>query len=203
MQNQFKRQASVSGGWGLGVFLIVAGIVFLLARLLPFDMGQYTWPLFVIAAGAMFLALGLAGRSLAGFVIPGSIVTMAGLILAVQNTFGVWAAWSYAWALVFPFSVGVGIALLGMQLGQPDQVRIGSRMAGTGVVLFLVFGTFFEGILHVSGIDLGSVGDLIIPVVLIGTGLVLIVLRMATSRPRPSVPPAPPAPTAIGDGGAS
>lgn len=198
MQNQMKRQSSVSGGWGLGVFLIVAGIAFLMARLLPFDIGQYGWPLFVIGAGAVFLAFGLAGRGLAGFVVPGSIVTMAGLILAVQNAFGLWAAWSYAWALIFPFAVGVGIALLGMQLGQPEQVRIGSRMAGTGVVLFLVFGAFFEGILHVSGVDLGSVGDLLIPVVLIGAGIVLIVLRMASSRPRRSLPPAPPAPV---DGG--
>ena len=198
MQNQMKRQSSVAGGWGLGVLLIVAGIVFLAARLLPFDVGQYSWPVFVIGAGVVFMALGLAGRGLAGFVVPGSIVTMVGLILAVQNAFGLWAAWSYAWALVFPFAVGVGIALLGMQLGQPEQVRIGSRMAGTGVVLFLVFGAFFEGILHVSGVDLGSVGDLLIPVVLIGAGIVLIVVRMATNRPPRSLPPVPPAPI---DGG--
>lgn len=195
-----KRQASVSGGWGLGVLLIVAGIVFLVARLLPFDVGQYSWPVFVIGAGVVFMALGLAGRGLAGFVVPGSIVTTVGVILAVQNAFGLWSAWSYAWALVFPFAVGVGIALLGIQLGQPDQVRIGSRMAGTGVVLFLVFGAFFEGILHVSGVDLGSVGDLVIPLVLIGAGLVLIVLRMAAGRPPRALPPVPPAPV---DGGAA
>src|ERR1051326_67321 len=183
MQNQIKRQSAVSGGWGLGVFLIVAGVVFLMARLLNVDVGQYGWPLLVILAGITFLAIGLSSRISSGFVVPGSIVTMVGLILAVQNTFGLWAAWSYAWALVFPFAVGIGLALLGLRMDQPEQVRVGTRMAGTGVVLFLVFGAFFEGILHVSGVDLGSVGDLLIPAVLIGSGIVLIVLRMASPRP--------------------
>jgi len=200
MQNHINRQSAYSGGFGLGIFLIVAGVIFLAARLLPFDIGQFGWPLIVILAGVTFLLLGLTSRTAAGFVVPGSIVTMVGLILAVQNAFGLWAAWSYAWALVFPFGVGLGIALLGMQLGQPEQVRIGSGMAGTGVVLFLVFGAFFEGILHVSGIDLGQVGDLLIPLVLVFSGVVLIVLRMSWNRPA-KVLPAPPATQS--DGGAA
>ena len=205
MQNQIKRQSAVSGGWGLGVFLIVAGVIFLMARLLNVDVGQYGWPLLVILAGITFLAIGLSSRISAGFVVPGSIISVVGLILAVQNTFGLWAAWSYAWALVFPFAVGIGLALLGLRLDQPEQVRVGTRMAGTGVVLFLVFGAFFEGILHVSGVDLGSVGDLLIPAVLIGSGIVLIVLRMASPRPAkdffPPAPPAPHAPPSLGTGG--
>jgi hypothetical protein len=201
MQNQMNHQTSVSGGWGLGVFLIVAGIVFLLARFLPFDIGQSGWPLFVIMAGAAFMIIGLTSRSTAGFIVPGSIVSVVGLILAVQNAFGLWAAWSYAWALVFPFAVGLGIALLGMQLNQPEQVRTGSRMAGMGIVLFLVFGAFFEGILHVSGYDIGIAGNVVIPLVLIFSGVVLIVLRTATSRPNRFLPPAPPAPPTPGGGG--
>ena len=203
MQNNMNRQASFAGGWGLGVFLIVAGIVFLVARFVPVDIGQNGWPLFVILAGIAFLAIGLSSRYSAGFVVPGSIVSMVGLILAVQNAFGLWAAWSYAWALVFPFAVGIGIALLGLQLGQPEQVRIGSRMAGAGVVLFLVFGAFFEGILHVSGYDLGPAGNVVIPLVLIFSGVVLIVLRTATNRPERKLPAMPPAPTTPGDGGAA
>jgi hypothetical protein len=181
MQNQMKRQTSVSGGWGLGVFLIVAGIVFLLAQFLPYDIGQNGWPLFVIMAGAAFMIIGLTSRGAAGFVVPGSIVSV-----------GLWAAWSYAWALVFPFAVGLGIALLGMQLNQPEQVRTGTRMAGMGIVLFLVFGAFFEGILHVSGYDIGFAGNVVMPLVLIFAGVVLIVLRTATGRPDRYVPPAPP-----------
>jgi hypothetical protein len=199
MQNQMKRQTSASSGFGLGVFLIAAGIVFLLARFMPFDVGQYGWPLFVIMAGAALMIIGLTSRGTAGFVVPGSIVTVVGLILAVQNAFGLWAAWSYAWALVFPFAVGLGIALLGMQLNQPEQVKTGTRMAGMGIVLFLVFGAFFEGILHVSGYDIGVAGNVVIPLVLIFSGVVLIVLRSATSRPSRLLPPAPPAPPTPGE----
>jgi hypothetical protein len=200
MQNQMNRQTSVGTGWGFGVFLIMAGIFFLVARFLPFDLGQYGWPLLVILAGIAFLAIGLVSRSSAGFVVPGSIVTSVGLILAVQNAFGLWATWTYAWALVFPFAVGVGIALLGMQLGQPEQVRVGKGMAGAGIVLFLLFGAFFEGVLQISGRDLSGPADIIIPVVLIFGGVVLIVLRAAAHPGRPIPPPAPPTP---GDGGAA
>jgi len=46
----------------------------------------------------------------AASVIPGSIITIAGLVLAVQNTFDLFATWAYAWALVAPGGVGLGIA---------------------------------------------------------------------------------------------
>jgi hypothetical protein len=184
MQNNINRQSVVGGGTGLGLLLILAGVFFLVAQYLQFDVGQYGWPLFVIMFGVAFLFIGLA-TSASGFVVPGSIVTMVGLILAVQNAFDLWAAWSYAWALVFPFSVGVGVALLGMHMKNQRQVQDGTRMAGTGIALFLVFGAFFEGILHVDGFVIGSTGNLLIALVLIAGGVVLLVLRMATSRVRP------------------
>ncbi|HET7465282.1 MAG TPA: hypothetical protein VFL29_01335 [Candidatus Dormibacteraeota bacterium] len=197
MQNQMHRQSTVGGGAGLGLLLIAAGLVFLVARLLPFDIGQYGWPLFIVMFGLAFLLIGMT-TSASGFVVPGSIATVVGLILAVQNTFDLWASWSYAWALVFPFSIGVGTALLGMRSDRPDQVRTGTGMAGTGIALFLVFGAFFEGILHVDGFEIGSVGDLLIALILIGSGVLLLILRMASNR---SVHALPPAPRTPGDGG--
>lgn len=186
---------------GLGLILVVAGVIFLVAQFLPFDVGQYGWPLFVILIGAAFLVIGLATPAF-GFVVPGSIVTMVGLILAVQNTFDLWAAWSYAWALVFPFSVGIGIALLGMEMKNQKQVRDGTRMAGTGIALFLVFGAFFEGILHVDGFEIGSIGNLLISFILIASGVVLLVLRTASNRPaRTTI--LPPAAGTPGAGGAA
>lgn len=181
MQNNMSRQSVVGGGAGLGLLLIIAGVFFLVAQYLQFDLGQYGWPLFVIMFGVAFLFIGLATPA-SGFVVPGSIVTMVGLILAVQNAFDLWAAWSYAWALVFPVSVGIGVALLGMQTKNQRQVRDGTRMVGVGIAMFLVFGAFFEGILHVDGVVIGSTGNLLIALVLIASGVVLLVLRMATSR---------------------
>lgn len=197
MQNQVHRQSTVGGGAGLGLLLIVAGVIFLVARFLPVDIGQFTWPMFIILFGLAFLMIGLATPAF-GFVVPGSIATMVGLILAVQNTFDLWAAWSYAWALVFPFSIGVGTALLGMRTKNQRQVREGTRMAGVGIVLFLVFGAFFEGMLHVDGFEIGSVGSLLISFILIGSGVVLLVLRMVSNGSGPALPPAPRTP---GEGG--
>ena len=43
----------------------------------------------------------------------GSAVTMVGTILLFQNTFDYFQSWAYAWALVFPTSVGVGQLIYG------------------------------------------------------------------------------------------
>jgi hypothetical protein len=47
-----------------------------------------------------------------------------------------------------------------------------------GLSLFAVFGIFFDGILHVSGFNFGAMGDVVLPLVLIGIGLLLLVLRI-------------------------
>jgi hypothetical protein len=200
MQSQMNRPTVTSGGSLVGLLLVLAGVYFLIARYLPFDIGQYGWPLFVVLTGATILVVGMSVRAMSGLVIPGSVVTVIGLILAVQNTFSLWATWSYAWALAFPGAIGLGIAIQGMIVGNRNRVRAGARTMSTGVVLFLVFGAFFEGILHVSGYDLGSVGDLLIPLALIASGVVLIVIRLFSGRPGAgSQAPAPPtAPAGLG-----
>jgi hypothetical protein len=73
------------------ILLIAAGILFLVARFANFDLGQYSWPLFVIVPGIALIALGVTSRPVAGLVVPGSIATVTELILAVQNTFSLWA----------------------------------------------------------------------------------------------------------------
>ena len=97
----------------LGILLIAAGVLFLAARVGNFDLGQYGWPLFVIVPGIALIALGVTSRQVSGLVIPGSIVTVTGLILAVQNALDLWATWSYAWALIFPGAIGLGTVILG------------------------------------------------------------------------------------------
>lgn len=61
-----------------------------------------------------------AGRGLA---VAGGIVTMTGTILLIQNTTGLWASWAYAWALIFPTSIGLGLLVYGLLRGQWETAR--------------------------------------------------------------------------------
>ena len=185
METQSNRSLSSPNSTAMsavvGILLIAAGIVFLVARFTNFDLGQYGWPLFVIVPGMALIALGVISRPAAGLVVPGSIVTVTGLVLAVQNTFNLWATWAYAWALIFPGAVGLGTLLLGALRGDGKQMSGGLQAIVVGLGLFAVFGVFFEGILHVSGLTFGVAGDIVLPAVLIAAGILLLVFRIAGS----------------------
>jgi hypothetical protein len=192
----------------LGALLVAAGLVLLVAQYARIDLGQYGWPLFVIVPGLALLLIGFLTAGASGLLVPGAIVTATGLVLAVQNTFDLWATWAYAWALIAPGAAGVGIALQGRVRGSPGQVEAGLRTAAIGLGLFVVFGAFFEGVGHVSGLDLGAIGQLVLPLALIVVGLALLAARWFSSRaarppvePQPAAPPAPPSPPPAGSGG--
>jgi hypothetical protein len=175
-----ERRAS--GSLLLGVLLVLLGIAYLVGQYVPrpfiqLDLGHYGWPLFVIIPGLALLVAGASSRAASGLCIPGAIVTMTGLVLAVQNTFDLFATWAYAWALIAPGGVGVGLWLQGLVTGNPGLRAAGLRTMGIGVAIFLVGAAFFEGVIHVSGRELGPVGQLILPVLLIAVGIWLLLRR--------------------------
>lgn len=174
MERKLDTGFQGSPGAALGALLVIAGILFLALQLAPVDFGQLAWPLFIVFGGMALLLIGLLTRSAVNLVIPGSIVTMVGLILSVQNTFSLWASWSYAWALVFPTSVGIGIALMGLARGDRPQVGQGMWMAAVGLSLFAVFALFFEGLLRVSGLALGPAAPIVFPLLIVGLGFALL-----------------------------
>lgn len=182
MENRSVRGSQHDAGLVLGALLIVAGIAYLLANFAQFDIGQYGWPLFVIVPGIALILIAVVTRSAVGLAVPGAIVTVVGLILAVQNAFGLWATWTYAWALVFPGAVGVGTAIMGAARRDSRQVESGIRAALTGVAMFAILGLFFEGILHVSGVTLGSTMGIVLPVAVIAVGLVLLFASIFVRR---------------------
>lgn len=188
MESKINRPTAASGGFVFGSLLVVTGIFLLLAQYLPSDYARYGWALFVVMAGGAFLFIGMTARSVSGLVIPGSIITVVGLILAVQETFGLYATWTYAWALAFPGSFGLGLAIQGTMVGRSEQVRVGARMMTTGAVLFLIFGAIFEGIFQFSGRGFGAAGDTLIPLALIATGVLLIAIRFVGGRPAATPP---------------
>ncbi|HEV7662674.1 MAG TPA: DUF5668 domain-containing protein [Chloroflexota bacterium] len=173
-----RQKNSQAGAIG-GVVLIGLGVLFLLQQALGFDVGHYAWPVFIILPGlAMLGAFVFGPRGAAGLAVPGCVVTTIGLMLAVQNAFGLWETWAYSWTLIVA-AVGIGLTLQGERLGQPKVVRSGMYLFEGGLLGFIVFVTFFELILDISHFGLGQLRGLLGPAVLILAGLYLL-LRYRT-----------------------
>lgn len=170
----------------LGVALLVIGGLALLGRALSIDILGLGWPLFVLIPGIVLFAGGLAvgGRAGLGLAIPGGIVSMVGVLLSVQAATGLWATWAYAWALVAPGGVGLGFVVYGLLTGQSDIARTGFPILLTGLGLFLAFGLFFEGILHLSGASL-PLAEPVLAGGLIVLGVVILVMGATGRRARP------------------
>lgn len=164
----------------VGSGLIAVGILFLIASVLGRSIIGVWWPLFVVVVGLLFfLPLALQGSGWGAFAIPGSIVTMTGLVLLFQNVFNAWASWAYVWALIAPFGVGVGLYIFGRYAGVSGLKDAGSVVMKIGLILFLVFGFFFEALLNISG----SLATRIVwPVLLILVGLWIIVRPAVVRR---------------------
>ncbi|MFL5775113.1 MAG: hypothetical protein ACJ76W_02455 [Chloroflexota bacterium] len=162
-------------GMIVGAVLILLGLVFLAQRFFEFDLGQYGWPLFIVVPGVLLFLAGLAAprREGSGLAVGGAVVSVVGVILAVQNVTGLWATWAYVWPLVAPGGSGLGLALYGLLRDEPDLVRSGVRSLGIGLALFVAFGVFFEGVIGLSG-DPFLVGSDYLPFALIGLGVVLL-----------------------------
>lgn len=167
--------------------MILAGAAYLLAQYVPrpffeFDVGHYGWPLFVLIPGLALLVVGATNRAMSGLCVPGAVVTITGIVLAVQNTFDLFATWAYAWALVAPSGVGLGLYIQGLTTGQPVLRDSGLRTMGIGAAIFLVGAAFFEGVIHISGKELGFVGQLLLPLLLIVAGAWLLLRRALPAR---------------------
>ena len=158
----------------IAMILISIGLLFLLAQWVNVDMGhtvgRYLWPFFVIVPGVLlfWFALSLKGAEGEGLAIFASIVTMTGLVLLCQTITGLWATWAYAWALIAPTSVGLGMMLYGRLKGRAKWMTEGWDVTKVGIGLFLGFGVFFELLINISGLNIGQWG---LPLALIVLGL--------------------------------
>jgi hypothetical protein len=168
----------------LGLLLLGVGAWILIARFIHIDLGSWLWPFWVIVPGGLIMALGFRDthRSNEGLVIFGSIVAVTGIILFVQNVTGQWQSWAYAWALLFPGSVGLGQYLWGKRTGNTAAVRSAEKTLRIAVMLFIAFGIFFEVVLGIGGFRLGAAGRIVVPVLLIAAGATIYVTSMTGER---------------------
>lgn len=106
----------------IGIFLLVLGAfalvgnILLTASGLAFIRAFQLWPLFVIAAGMLFIMPPFFFpkiRGLAGLMIPGFPALTTGLILLICNMTGNWGLWSILWPLEV---IAVGLAFVFMAI---------------------------------------------------------------------------------------
>jgi hypothetical protein len=178
------RPAGVrSGGssMALGIVLVVVGLFALGVVVFGLDLTQYGWPLFVIIPGLTLLVVGFVGGGV-GASVPGGIVTMLGLVLAYQSSSGDWASWAFAWALVAPGGVGLGLYLQALRDRDPVMLRRGRTLMFIAVLIFMIGFVFFESILGISGTDYGIFGKAALPGLLIVIGIILLVRSIQRTR---------------------
>jgi hypothetical protein len=165
----------------IGLLLIAVGLLLIAGRLLGIRLGAYLWPLFILAPGATLLLIGLLSKGPLAepLVMVGSIASTIGSLLFYQNATGHWQSWAYAWALVAPTSIGVGLLIYGALHGRRDLVKSGTDLATIGLALFAGFAAFFELVIGISGFGLGN---LLWPILLIGVGALFLLRALLQQR---------------------
>jgi len=172
-----------------GSLLVIFGILALLGQLFRnFNFWETFWPFFVIGVGLLFfVGMFAGGRSISGLAIPGSIITTIGLMLFYQNITNHWESWAYGWTVIL-MSVGLGIFIMGIWGQNLTQRAAGLRVLRIGLILFVIFGAFFE-LIFTAGRPFG-LRSVIFPAGLILLGLYLVLARsgLLSSRSDNAVP---------------
>ncbi len=132
---------------GAGLFLVLIGALFLVEQLNPGLLTRYlpasfSWPWYIIGAGAVFLAFALI-TGIGGLAIPGTIIASVGGILYYQSITGDWESWSFAWALV-PAAVGLGIILGSIIEAHWNGIKAGLWVMSINLGLFVIFWGVFR-----------------------------------------------------------
>lgn len=164
----------------LGIVLVVLGLFALIVQFTGFDAGG-SWPLFVIIPGLTLLLVGFVSLG-TGALIPGAILTIVGLILAYMNASQDWPAWAFAWPLVAPGGVGLGIYLQGLRNHDAHTLRQGRVLMFVALLIFMIGFVIFGTIFRISDQDYGWFGKAALPALLIVIGIVLLARSIQRSR---------------------
>src|SRR4029450_11269864 len=184
MDNDDARRRWRGGEAALGGLLVLLGLVVLGGQALDLEGGRVARPPFVLVPGLGLLGLGLASAGRPGEVLAmvGGVVTMAGLVLAVQNATDRFETWAYAWTLVLVVGAGIGRWLVGVVRGRGDLAASGAWLIAVGLAGFLGLAVVFEVIIGIGGRGYGAAGRYGLAALLILAGLVLVSRRLLGAR---------------------
>lgn len=169
----------------LGTVFVLVGIVLTLTQLLGLRVIEFGWPLLVIGPGLAITAAAYstpAERGMGYLAVPGAVVLVTGIVLEVQAVTGDWQSWSYAWALVAPGGVGLGLVLAGARERSRRVRTVGAILLAVSAMLFIIAEWFFVRIVGVGGPGLGWGFGLVLPALVITLGLILVARGLARGR---------------------
>ena len=167
MQTKHHSNAGALVG---GALLIGFGLLSLASQLFRGLNWGLLWPFTVIGFGVLFyIAMFSGGKQTAGFAIPATIISGIGLVLLIQNILNHWESMAYFWTLIILF-VGAGIYIMGWYGEDATQKHSGVRVMRAGLILFILFGAFFE-------MMFSSFNSLLFPILLIGLGIYFVIAR--------------------------
>jgi hypothetical protein len=159
----------------VGFLLVITGGLFLADQFLAYEIMGKFWPLLIVLLGiAFFIDMLTTGKRGVGLAIPGSVITVAGIILLIHNTFDLWITWTYAWGLLIS-AVGFGLLLMNTYLKRDGLRKAAGWVIAIGLILFVLFGILFEVIFDLADTDIESG-------VFFGSGLVLLGIFVVFSR---------------------
>jgi hypothetical protein len=161
-----------------GIVLIVLGVLFLIANFANYSM-ESLWPVFVLGPGVAFIVMFFRDRSIYGVLMPGTILTVLGLLFFACTAYG-WDQMERLWPL-FIMAPGLGFVMMYL-FGKHERGLL--IPAGILTVLGLVF------LFNVNE------SEYLWPVVLILVGLLFLVRWKKESAPgiQPGAPQGPVAP---------
>lgn len=158
----------------LGITLIAAGAVLVAAQLVGVTVFTLGWPLLVIVPGLVMMAAAFSmpgGRHVSFVAVPGAVVLVTGIVLELQAISGDWQSWSYAWPVIVPGSVGIGLLVAGARERMPGVRTVGVALLVAGAALFVAAEWLFVRVAGVGGPGLGNRFGLALPIMVVALGL--------------------------------
>lgn len=169
----------------VGVTLVIAGIALTVAQLIGLRIVGLGWPLLVIVPGVLIVLAAFSvprGRGISYLAVPGLMILATGIVLQVQTVTEDWQSWSYAWALIAPTALGLGLLVAGARERSRVVRIVGASLLGAGALLFVLAEWFFVRILGVGGPGLGWAFGLVMPALFVLLGIFVIVWGIRRAR---------------------
>jgi hypothetical protein len=176
--NESNEQGADTRGRIIGGLVMIAiGAFLLIANNFFWPVMSDFWPFIIVAIGIAFFGVMVArGPAGGGLAIPGSILSLLGITLFLQNLNQTWANMAFTWPLFVFGGIGIGLLINSWWSDRLELKRAGYTMLVMALVFFTAFGTFFSRLL-------GSNNTLaVFGVLLIIAGALTLVLRLTNTH---------------------